>query len=167
MKKIVLVLMTLVLAGTGIAVANSLGVPWYVDNADRGVGLTPPAGGIGIVYLKNNQAEDMLATIRYYNSVGIDLGPNFPNNTFEIPANSTVGFRPFANDPASSAGGQESAVAVEVPNRPQTIDTKKNGSIVIQWIGQGTDVQGQITQWFRPADGGDIFSYSHLLPAGV
>ena len=169
MKKIAMVLMTLVMVGTGVAVANSVGVPWYVDNGGTNIGLQPAAGqGIGIVYAKNNTDDDLLVAIRYFDRDGLDLGPNYPDNTFEIAANSTVAFRPVAHDPVETyEGGQEAATGAAVPNRPRLEGQSmgKNGSIALSYVGEASALSGQITQWWAPATGG-VFGMSHLLPAG-
>ncbi len=82
-------------------------------------------------------------------------------------------------------GGQEGIQGLLVPNRPRsadtttpipgtnppTIDRKKNGSIVIEWIG-GTaqDVQGMVAYYqTNIATDGQVItmSYAHLLPPGL
>lgn len=81
--------------------------------------------------------------------------------------------------------GQEGFQGLLVPNRPRSVDNttpipgtnppvtdrKKNGSIVIEWIG-GTpqDVQGQIAYYQTTIKGSGetvTMSYAHLLPPGL
>jgi hypothetical protein len=178
MKKLSIVAVALV-ALAGIAYASSLGVPWFVDNAPAGSGYPPSSGTLGLVYLKNNTDADLTCTILYVNSTGDILGPFSPDNEFLVPKYATVGFRPVLND----LGGQESATAAAVPDRPRSsdfgggpipgsiaadgsgevIDDKKNGSIVISWTGGPADVQG-MNLTVGGTNGG--LSYAHLLPPG-
>ncbi len=76
----------------------------------------------------------------------------------------------------TGANGQESKVGVLIPDIPGLHDDnpddipfwgrhKPNGSIVIEWVGSPTDLQGQYTQ-VASVNGGKLLSYAHLLPAG-
>lgn len=175
--------------GANVALAASLGVPWYVDTADVATGIPQSnwlsntnKGGVvtGLVTLKSNVATTLVCSITYYSADGVDLGPAAPDNTFEIAPLSALAFRPVANDPSVAAGGiaggQEGAQGVLVPDRPRDVDTKKNGSIVISWAGDPTDVQGQVA-YFGTSRHPDQFgvaspdlvtySYAHLLPPSV
>jgi len=147
-----------------------LSVPWYVDTA--GAAQRLPANDMQtttIIFLHNNLSDDMAAAIEYYTQDGVFVGPVWPDNYFLIPKQSTVAFRPVADDPASVGGGQEAPVAQAVPNRPMGTeggnDNKKNGSIVIRWQGDTTDVQGMLKEW-RQLDGDSLYSNSVLLPPG-
>ena len=179
------------LGGTTVAVASSLGVPWFVDGAPA-ANFVPGAtrGVTGIVYLKSNVNYPLTCSIEYFSQTGVPLGPANnttladQNNTFVIPPFASVAFRPVASDPDSTPGGQESALGMTVPNRPrtgvnsalatvgQTNDNKDNGSITISWTGDPTDVQGTFVyfQTFIPPAGDARFpttmSYGHLLPPG-
>lgn len=79
-------------------------------------------------------------------------------------------------------GGQEGNQGVRVPDRPISpnattpiawagiVDTKKNGSAVIEWVGGPNDVQGANTNFVTVVnpDGSKVtLSYGHLLPPGV
>jgi len=175
MKKMIVVA---VLIAAGVAFASSLSVPWFVDTGSNGAGFPPTNGtGVqGIVYLHNNLTSDMTCAIAYYSGTGMSLGPAAPDNTFTIPANSTVAFRPVADDPSTVGGGQESAVALAVPNRPilgtdvgDGSGAKKNGSLVVAWVGGAGDVQGLIVESTN-VDGspsGRLLQYGTLLPPGV
>jgi len=147
-----------------------LSVPWYVDTA--GAAQRLPANDMQIttiIFLHNNLSEDLAAAIEYYTQDGVFVGPEWPDNYFLIPKQSTVAFRPVADDPASVPGGQEAPVAQAVPNRPMGTeggnDNKKNGSIVVRWQGNTTDVQGMLKEW-RQVDGDSLYSNSVLLPPG-
>ena len=135
--------------------AATVGIPWFVDTAGTGVRIPATDGGVTtLVYLNSSAAVDTTCMITYYSQDGVDIGP-LTNNTFVIPAKSTVAFRPVADDPASVTGGQESEVARLVPNRPLGTaggnDNKKNGSASVQY----DDANGKIT--------GKSESYRHAL----
>ena len=160
MKKLVMVAVVMAL-GAGVAFASSLGVPWFADNAPAAAGLPPSSGSTTLIYLHNNLGEMATCQIQYYNQEGTALGPDV-DNTFTISANASIAFRPVAIDPAAGVtGGQEGTEALLVPDRPRDVDTKKNGSCVIRWFGDPTDVQGMVLSL------SGAMSYAHLLPAGV
>lgn len=168
MKKLGILAATMALCTS--VYASSLAIPWFVDNAAVANGIPGKTNGVtGIIVLKNNTTDDVTASIVYYNAEGTELGPFAPNNTFEIPALASVSFRPVANDPSTTAGGQESDPAgTSIPNRPTT-DGKKNGSATISWAGGSSDVQGIVTyfQTATAASGETVtFSYGTLLPPG-
>ena len=164
MKRLAIVAVVMAL-GAGVAFASSLGVPWFSDGAGEATGLPPSDGKTAtLIYLHNNLTETAVCQIQYYNAVGGALGPEM-NNTFEIEPNASIAFRPVRMDPASVAGGQESPAAVLVPDRPTTTiagdpDTRKNGSCVIRWFGESSDVQGMVLSVKIGQ------SYGHLLPPG-
>ncbi len=110
------------------------------------MGVPPRDGKItSLVYLQNTCATPIACTIDYYTQSGVHIGP-FSGNQFDLPANTSVAFRPVEDDPASVVGGQEAEIARAVPNRPLGTangnDDKKNGSIVIRWSGIPADIQG-------------------------
>lgn len=174
MKKLGFLAMMVALGG--VAFASSLAVPWFVDNAPAACNNPPnlPGGEMGIVTLKSNVDRVMTCAITYYNSAGERLGPDAPNNTFTIAPMSALAFRPVANDPGT-AGGQEGAQGLLVPNRPMGVvtptypsgDNKKNGSITIMWDGDPTDIQGQYAYFNTSTANQMNSSYGHLLPPGV
>ena len=160
---------------------NTISVPWYVDVAGAGEQLPPRDGLVmSLVYLHNNTASQRDCSIEYYTQDGVFIGPMPGSNTFAIPANASIAFRPVVDDPASVFGGQEGAAGRAVPNRPLGTengnDNKKNGSIVIRWSGAPTDVQGVASTYGRPAgfepvtagnpQGMSAYSFSYLLPGG-
>ncbi len=179
MKKLSVVAIMLV---GSMAFAASLSIPWYVDNAPVGNGLPPTGNGsLSLIYLKSTVDTVLTCEIAYYNENGVYLGPAAPNNTFTIQPKAALGFRPVATDgnltvAGGTAAGQEGAAGYAVPNRPRgadattpitgttILDTKKNGSITIQWAGSATDVQG--SQNAYACSGSAIVSFSHLLPPG-
>ncbi|HUW62753.1 MAG TPA: hypothetical protein VMZ06_17230 [Candidatus Bathyarchaeia archaeon] len=179
MKKVYMLGMLVMLAAC-FAFAASLSVPWFVDTAAPPTKVPPVAKGmIGLIYLHNNLDEDVTCDILYYSQVGHFLGPVAPAaTTFSIPALSTVAFRPVAYDPITAEGGQESAVALLVPDRPtaapdayQAGDEMKNGSIVIEWTtGGANDVQGILVQTQTVDTTGAasrLMQWGTLLPPGV
>ena len=168
MKKLTIVALALMVAG--VAFASSLNVPWFVDNSAAASKFPPVSPGVsGIVYLHNNKTETITCSIAYYSQEGVSLGPAAPGNTFVIAANASIAFRPVAYDPDSVTGGQEAVDAgLLVPDRP-TVDGKKNGSLVVTWLGEATDVQGIYTmnQYAGGINAGKLVSYAYLLPPGA
>ena len=159
MKKALFVAVLLV-AGTGVAFASSLGLPWFVDNAPSGVILSNVPGVLGLVFLHNNTSSDMTASVAYFNQEGVPL-PIAGSTTFNISANASIAFRPVADDPVAD-GGQEGVEGNAVPDRPRDVDPKKNGSLVITWAGDPTDIQGAYQQYRNQNQ-----ALSFLLPPGV
>ncbi len=166
-----------VLVGAGIAYASSLSVPWFVDQTGTNQGLPPATATIiGLCFVHNNDTADKTCSITYYTQDGARLGPDAPNNTFVIPALSTMAFRPVAADrvdATTNPGGMETPTGVLVPDRPMISSipggTKKNGSLVINWVGGSGDVQGLYVQ-SQNIDGGPTGRIAHfgtLLPPGV
>lgn len=186
MRKLSFVGMML-LVGVSFALASSISVPWFSDNAPQFNGVPGKASGVtALVSLKSNVDSEVTCYITYYNADGIKLGPFAPNNSFTIAPRSALSFRPVMDDPgpgvtvpghpAGAAGGQEGAQGVKVPNRPLDQDTKKNGSITIEWFGAGAQaIQGMYSQFqtvVDPAGSGDpgktvTMSFGHLLPPGI
>ena len=189
------ILSVMICAGCTVAFASSLGIPWFVDGGPAANKIPGVARGItGIVTLKSNVDTDLVCEIFYFTQSGVSIGPAGntaiadSNNTFILPARSSLAFRPYRYDPDTVPGGQESPAAVLVPDRPtvgignlpdgtpenvaKSNDGKDNGSITIRWTGNPTDVQGTYSsfQTFIPASGDTRFqttmSYAHLLPAG-
>lgn len=203
MRKVTLLILTGVV-GVSVALASSLSIPWFFDNAPAGNGLPGKANGAtNLVYLKSNVDTTLVCSIEYYNGRGEWLGPPAPYNTFTIAPKSALAFRPSVLDPAVSGsivrlnpatgqpetitfnampGAQEGAQGVRVPDRPQSpdantpiawagiVDTAKNGSAVISWVGGPNDIQGANTNFvtvIEPNGSRVTLSYGHLLPPGV
>lgn len=187
MKKLLVV--TLALSFAGIAFASSLSVPWFIDTGPAANKLPPVTGGVtGLVYLNNGSpagSDPLVCSIEYFTQDGISVGPAAPNNTFEIAPKASIAFRPVASDPASVAGGQEAELAGWlVPDRPGdgtgtadalypaegSNDNKKNGSLVVTWVGESTLVGGIYSQMQYVGGGeniGKLTSIAHLLPSGA
>ena len=149
----------------------SLSVPWFVDMAGVAQRLPAEDGKVtSIIYLHNNLTEEFAGLIEYFTQDGVSIGPAWPDNYFTLPASATVAFRPVADDPSSVAGGQESEVARAIPNRPMGTeggnDDKKNGSLVVRWNGEPTDVQGILKDWQQKSET-LVYSSSVLLPPGA
>jgi len=115
---------------------------------------------LGLVFLHNNTASDLTASVAYFNQEGVPL-PIAGSTTFNISANASIAFRPVADDPVSG-GGQEGTEGNAVPDRPRDVDPKANGSLVITWAGESTDVNGAYQQYR-----GSNSSLAFLLPPGV
>ena len=184
MKKLGIVAIALVI-GTSMAVASSISVPWFIDNApeaNRVPGINP--GVMTLITLKSQVGGDpLVCSIEYFSSEGVALGAKNPDpalaalgqNTFTIAPFSALQFRPIQIDPSAvttdprtgalgQSGGQEGAQGVLVPDRPMDVDTRTNGSATISWVGEASYVGGQVTFIQTAADGG-LISYAHLLGA--
>jgi hypothetical protein len=174
MKKLGLVVVAMAMI-TGVAFANSISIPWYVDFAAADGTLPPAAGGIAsAVFINNSTGSDIVAHIRYFTQTGADIGPEDHNsggsgNSFNVPALSTVAARLAVDDEVQEAspGGRD------IPNRPldgDGNDGKKNGSAVITYVGAAGDLNGQITTWDSSniGTGGTaaIYGYQHVLESG-
>lgn len=164
MKKLSLVVVAL-LIGAGIAYASSISIPWFVDQADAGAGWPPVDRTTTLIYLKSNVDEVVTCEITYFSEDGVNLGPEFPANTFTINPKSAVAFRPVVADPIGTLPGGttlglEGAQGLAVPDRPRDVDAKKNGSASISWVGGPNDVQGMVATTSK------ALSYAHLLPPG-
>lgn len=164
MKKLGLIL-TVMVALAGVAYASSLAIPWFVDNAPAGAGWPPSTKNTTLIFLKNNTDDVLTAEITYFSADGVNLGPEFPANTFEINPKASVAFRPVVEDPNGTLpgglpGGQESAAGIAIPDRPSD-DGRPNGSATVSWTGGPTDLQGML------ATTSLALSYAHLLPPGT
>ena len=182
MKKFLVVALVLTV-GVSFAFANSLKVPWFVDNAPANAGNPPTSGATGVVYLTNNGSEEVEVIIAYYNKYGQEV-TTIPSaaagaqpNTFLIAAKASIAFRPFMDDDDSGVGGNmEGGQGRLVPNRGTQIkasgeaDAAKNGSIVLSWsTGDENTVQGAFSYFKSGSLGGApvVVAYGHLLPPGV
>lgn len=169
MKKLGILALTAVFCAS--VYASSLAIPWFSDNAPAANKIPGVNNGTtALIILKNNRTDSVECSIAYYSAEGLSLGPNAPDNTFSIDPLASISFRPCIADPSSTPGGQESNAAVAVPDRPQDVDTKKNGSATISWVGGDSDVQGMVT-FFQtstaPSDNSAVtFSYGSVLPPG-
>jgi hypothetical protein len=161
-------------AVAGIAMASSLGIPWFADTSPQGAGFPPSAGVTAFIQLKNNTSDDIECNIVYYNGSGQLLPfPAGEDNTFVIPAFSSSAFRPAIDDPIQGLpapydfgipGGQETLTAVKVPNCPNLVPGVALGSATIEWQGGVNDIQGACIQVTNDAN--RLFSYAYTLPDG-
>ena len=166
MKKLTIIAVVLAM-GVSVGFASSLKVPWFVDNAAPASFPSVQAGRAhGVITLASNRTDAVTCAITYYSAEGAELGPYSPVNTFEIDPLSALAFRPVADDPGSVPGGMESEKALLVPNRPRDVDTKKNGSCTVEWVGDPTDIQGQVSYMWANGTTLQTMSYAHLLPPG-
>ena len=131
MKKYAIIAMVMI---GGVALASSLNVPWFVDNAAVNVGLLPPSGTLALVALHNNTNDTVTCWIDYYAADGTpldydnqaggletEIDPTVAEggtreyiwsatyNTFVITANATVQFRPVAHDPGGTTSDPAAA----------------------------------------------------------
>ena len=182
MKKVAFVAL---LAASGLALGSSLNIPLFLDNALPGTPVASVAGTqvLCVVSLNNTTSEDIVCRLDYYslegdhldNQTGTEINTSEnvwtqTNNTFIIPANSTVGARPVKDDlneafTGGHAGGQEGPAGNAMPDRPRygaagSATSKQNGSIRYQWQGEANDVQGMVSMW------GANMNASYLAPAG-
>lgn len=165
MKKLGFVAVML-MVGASVAFASSISVPWYIDNAGINRGLTPEGGlTMTLIYLKNNASEKIVCQIAYNAADGSALGPAVGSDTFEIAPQATILFRPVADDSNLAQGGQEDpSTGAKVPNRPRTVDPKKNGSITIRHPGPPGTVSGEVTAIYTPnTPGAQPTTYAYSL----
>ena len=176
MKKVLVIALML---GTGLAYASSLGVPWFVDNAPTGIHPPKAAKVEGYIYVHNNHTEALNVTIAYYTMEGAYIGPDGPDNTFDIQPNASIAFRPVQDDSIYEANA-----ARAIPNRPRFTyppsntdnDLKKNGSCVFTWLGDSSFITGaywmcqigtSVVSATDPTEVYKYIGYGHLLPSGA
>ena len=154
MKKFTMMVGILAL-GAGVAFASSVTVPWFLDPGDND-GAYPPAAGQTktFVTLHNNTTNELTCIISYVEPDGDPNGPD-GQNTFSIPASSTVAFRPYGVDPDTGDAEGQAGTPTAVPNANFFA-----GSGTIQWEGDPSDIQGRIIE----IQNGMIYGY--LLPPG-
>ncbi len=148
MRKFVSLVAVALLAG--VALAGSVHVPFFLDNAAPGA----TEGTQSFIGLKNTTSSDILCTVSYRLQDGTDVTP--AANTFVLPANSAVAWRPGQNDP-DAEGTRGNSV-------PDMVGTVYNGSATISWAGASTDVQGRVAV-IRFS--GNTDSSMYTLPSGV
>jgi len=93
-------------AVAGFAFANSLSVPFFLDNGDSGVYPTQGAAN-GFIGLINTSSVDLVISVIYVSpdTSGNPSNRTPTNNTFLLPANASVAWRPGAIDPNSEPTG--------------------------------------------------------------
>jgi hypothetical protein len=148
MKKFAVVLSVAALFGS-VALASSIAVPFFKDNAADDM----TSGTASFIGIHNNTDEDIVVAVKYMKDDGTDYTP--ANNTFLLPALSSVSWRPHGDSGAEGPLGQS------IGNMTST-DTAAGGA-VIMWEGAATDIQGRMVQ--MDITSGD--SHAYLLPQGV
>lgn len=154
MRKFAAVAAVMVL-GAGVALASSLNVPFFLDNAPADGAVPPTSGTKSFIALHNNLSVAIEVAVDYFDAGGDGtVNQQTPSpNTFILPANATFSFRPKANDPTAEAAG------AAVPNMP---GPENAGSAVISWtVGGDQAIQGRASQ-VNPSSGQMAF----LLPPG-
>jgi hypothetical protein len=167
MKKFTVVVL---LAVGGLALASSLNVPWFFDNAAPAAAPTGTAM-VGIVTLHNNSSEDVVCQIQYYAPDGcvLNYAENFDGtgtqhaeewevagpeattgargfvwapdyNTFVITPNASVSFRPVQYDPSGE-------VTIDLPvGAGSTAGTEGDAGVVVPNRPRyGRDSEGNLT----------------------
>jgi hypothetical protein len=124
-----------------------LSVPFYLDNAPNLSGGVPPNRTASFVGVKNMRNVPITLTLTYTDDKGNDFTP--PNNTYDLPGNSMVSWRPFADDPIE---GDNSGRLV-----PNTNGGPAWGSILVE-------ANGPITGRLFLQDGGQNSTAMMLLP---
>jgi len=83
----------------------NLTVPFYLDNASNYNGSTIPSDGTAsFIGVKNMSNDPVTLTLTYTDTGGNDHTP--VENTYVIPPNSMVSWRPSADDPIEGSAGQ-------------------------------------------------------------
>jgi hypothetical protein len=147
------VVAAIMFVGFGVAMAASMQVPFFLDDASAG--YPPTDGTASFIGLKNTTMSDIVCTVTYTDASGNSATP--AANTFVLPANSSLSWRPTIND-STSEGEAGAAVpdAVDLPN-----DT---GSATISWTGTVNDVVGRVVQ-MRASSSTD--SQAYTLPPAI
>jgi hypothetical protein len=129
---------------------RTLSVPFYLDNAPNLVDGTVPSDGMAtFIGVKNMTNNSVTLTLTYTDTRGNDKTPE--DNTYVLPGNGMVSWRPFADDPVE---GENSGRRV-----PNAADVNPWGSILIQ-------ADGPITGRLITIDGASNSTGMMLLPNG-
>ncbi len=81
---------------------NVLAAPYFHDNAPADGAYPPVLNASSFIGVKNLTADPVTLTLRYRNGAGADRTPLF--NTYVLPGNASVSWRPTRNDPAVEGG---------------------------------------------------------------
>ena len=124
MRKLAVVGLVMAFA-TGVALAGSVTIPYFLDVAGTTWTAGTPSGGgaAGFIGILNTTSSAITVTCGYRDGAGVDSSPTA--NTFLLPANANISFRPGVNDTS-----QEGTLAQTVPN-----STAQVGSLVMSWTG--------------------------------
>lgn len=140
------------LMGTGAALAASLNVPFFLDNAATGQGFPHATGIMFFVAIKNTTGAPIVVTVNYFDPNGNAINDAGRTTQYLI-GGQGVSFRPRFDDPSV-----EPPVVAGLRRA-----TSNAGSVTITWTGATTDIQGRAVQ--LDANSGNAFSF--LLPPGV
>ena len=147
MKKLIAIALMVTLASG--AFAATLAVPWFVDNSSDDAGFPPSNGFSSFISLKNNTGVDVICAIQYSSGDGQIMAEV---GTFEIGANSAIGFRPVGDSETTES------IGAAIMNMDLGIAA---GSAKIAWVGDASDIQGRLAQ--VDSNNG---SAMYLLPPG-
>jgi hypothetical protein len=129
---------------------TQLTVPFYLDNASNFVsGVVPSDGTASFIGVKNMSNFPVSLTLTYTDTGGNDHTP--VNNTYMLPANSMVSWRPFADDP------------VEGDSSGQLVPNSSPGSPA--WGSVLIEADGPITGRLISLDGRQDSTSLMLLPS--
>ena len=123
----------------GLAMAATLTVPFYFDNATTN--QFPPATGetMGFIGVANTTSSAVVMTLTYTTPQGVDVTPGA--NTYSIPANQSVSWEPAQNNPNAEG------VGANVPNATSGV----TGVCIIEFAGSDGDLVGRFIQWSNSA----------------
>ena len=156
MKKFAILAGVMVL-GASMALAGSLTVPWFNDQAPTGNGPFPvvPNTWIGIVSLHNNTGTGIEITLEYI----LDGTPmnDGGSATKVIAADSSLAWRLTHEDAAAEGAGPAGLARA----------TSEWGSLKVSWTGASTDIQGRYSERRMGANTSALDGFSFLLPPGT
>ena len=109
------------------SVSTSICVPYFEDSTPAAASLPPLVSGTTSLIYVRNHGGDLLCSISYRDLDGNDTTGT--PDTFVIPANNVVAFRPCMDDPSTVPGGQETPLGQAVPDM---VGPRKRGSVIIR-----------------------------------
>ena len=153
MKKLVVV--AAILALGGVAFAQSLNVPWFLDRGANDAAYPPVALEKSFITVKNTTSSDITVTVAYTLPDGSDNNgwTETDLNTFVLAADASIAWRPAGNEV-----GTEGADGVLVPNCDPA---NPKGACELTWGGVATDIQGRVIEVQLNK------MYGYLLPPGL
>lgn len=148
------------MAVAGIAFGAALRVPFFLDNgATAPAPLAQPAtGAAGFIGVFNTGTVALECAVVYFDAANVNRTP--VNNTFLLPANQGVSWRPAAIDTPA-----EGTSIVPNMTSPNNLDTATAGtppfagSATISWVGGAELLVGRYAQNSANA------SFAYLLPS--
>lgn len=162
MKKLV-VIATVMVIGTGAALAASLNVPFFLDNAPAD-GLFPPTTNTKFfIGLKNTTGGAIVITIAYQDASGADQTGITGNTTFSLGAGESISYRPGVSDPGVDSGNATTKNVVRLKTVVNGGPASRAGAAIFTWTGGANDIQGRGVQIDCCGSG----SFAFLLPPGI